>query len=188
MTTDTTLIEAGLRRVPSGDVEEMGLPIRLRQRFTIDHHACEAGNVPSSPRTCFYEQAKAAAEKADIVVTNHALLSLSVLRQDNTILPVRPVLVIDEAHELEGYAVGALSVEIDRGTLGAIVNHPIARDAVDGALRQQVMELNEAFFRAVRRQQPSRPSTRWALQGEIQEGLALWAVGAVPSRAEELVG
>lgn len=174
VTTDTTLIEAGLRRVPSGDVEEMGLPIRLRQRFTIDHHACEGRKCPEF-RTCFYEQAKAAAEKADIVVTNHALLSLSVLRQDNTILPVRPVLVIDEAHELEGYAVGALSVEIDRGTLGAIVNHPIARDAVDGALRQQVMELNEAFFRAVRRQQPSRPSTRWALQGEIQEGLALWA-------------
>lgn len=175
MATDAEVINAGLRRIPSGDVEEMNLPSALRQRCTVDRHACE-GRKCREYADCFYERARALAQGADIVVTNHALLAYNSLQHENKILPVRPVLVIDEAHELESYAVEALSFRIDRRTLGGIIHHKLARDAVDDALRQQATEANDLFFRAMRRQQPSASDVRWALRGEIREGMALWAV------------
>ena len=160
----------------------------LVQRFTVDHHACEGRKCPEYGN-CLYERAKEAAQQADIVVTNHALLCLNVLQQENKILPVRPVLVIDEAHELENYAVNALTLLLERGTLGGILNHPIARDAVDGELRRQAMESNETFFRAVRHQQPSRSSTRWALRGRNPgRAGAVGRLGPVPPQVPGLVG
>lgn len=170
---DIERIETGLQRVPSGDVEEMGLPPALVRRFTVDHRACE-GFKCSSYGTCFYELAKARAQEADIIVTNHALLCFSLLRYDNGLLPIRPVLVIDEAHELENYAVNALTQLLEYETLAAVVNHPLTASTVGPEARQQVMECNHGFFQEVLAQRPDRSSQRWALHGEIQQGLALW--------------
>ena len=43
---DLETIEAGLRRAPSGDCEEMGLSQSLTRRFTVDHRACEGIKCP----------------------------------------------------------------------------------------------------------------------------------------------
>lgn len=165
-------IEEGLRRVPSGDCEEMGLPYSLTQRFTVDHRACEGIKCPRYA-DCFYERAKTAALQAEIVVTNHALLCFSLLRYDNQLLPIRPVLVIDEAHELENYAISALTQLLEYETLAAVVNHPLTADAVDNESRQQALECNHGLFQELLAQQPDRWSQRWALHGELQQGLAL---------------
>ncbi len=169
---DIESIEAGLQRVPSGDVEEMGLAAALAQRFTVDHHACEGFKCPDYGN-CFYERAKARAQGADVIVTNHAVLCFSLLRYDNQLLPIRPVLIVDEAHELENYAVNALTQLLEYETLAAVVNHPLAAGA-DPEARQQAMACNHGFFQEVLAQQPDRWSQRWALHGELQQGLALW--------------
>jgi len=49
---------------------------------------------------CFYQKAKQAAQQADLVIVNHALL-LSDLKLGETILPKYGYLVVDEAHHLE---------------------------------------------------------------------------------------
>ncbi|HUY45456.1 MAG TPA: ATP-dependent DNA helicase [Streptosporangiaceae bacterium] len=48
---------------------------------------------------CFAERAREAAGKADIVVTNHALLAIDAL-EDYPVLPEHDVVIIDEAHDL----------------------------------------------------------------------------------------
>jgi ATP-dependent DNA helicase DinG len=169
---DTERVERGLAAVPSGDSEEMGLPFHLRQRLTVDHREC-GGRKCALFGECFYERAKLAAGAADIIVTNHALLCYSTLRSDNKILPVRPVLIVDEAHELPRYAIGALSEGLEYETLAALANHPVAREAVPDALRQAAMEHNGQFFAALLERQPQRWTERWDLQGEIQEGIRL---------------
>ena len=58
----------------------------------------------------------------------------------------------------------------------SLVNHPIAKEVADNELRRQAAEFNQAFFAALSSQRPSRFATRWALQGEIQEGLRLFDV------------
>jgi ATP-dependent DNA helicase DinG len=171
---DQELVERGLSAVPSGDCEEMRLPVHLVQRLTVDHRECGGFKCPKYDE-CFYEWAKEMATQADIVVTNHALLCISTLLQENKPLPVRPVLIIDEAHELEGYAINALTQALAYDTLGGIVNHPFARDAATPEIRRQAMEWNQALFEAVDRQRPNRASTTWAMRDEIQQGLALWA-------------
>jgi ATP-dependent DNA helicase DinG len=169
---DLERIEEGLRRVRSGDVEEMGLTPAQSQRFTVDHHACEGIKCPRFG-DCLYERAKSAALAADIIVTNHALLCFSLLRNDNKLLPIRPVLIVDEAHELESYAVNALTQLLEYETLAAVVNHPLAAGAADSESRQQAMECNHGLFQELLAQRPDRWSQRWALHGELQQGLAL---------------
>jgi Rad3-related DNA helicase len=170
---DAERVEQGLATTPTGDCEEMRLPLSLAQQLTVDHRACDGGKCPHFGE-CFYERAKEAAQEADVVVTNHALLCYSLLQGENSALPVRPVLIADEAHELEGYAINALTQALEYETLATVINHPLTADAADPAIRQQAMEFNHAFFEAIEQQRPKRTSTAWALHDEIQEGLGLW--------------
>ncbi len=172
---DLERVQEGLARVPTGDVEEMGLPPGMAANLTVDFRGCEGFKCPEF-RSCFFERARAAAQQADLVITNHAVLCFNVLQQANSALPVRPLLIVDEAHELPGYAVNALSESLEYETLPSLVNHPIAKDVADNELRRQAAEYNQAFFAALSSQRPSRFATRWALQGEIQEGLRLFDV------------
>ncbi len=170
---DLERIEEGLARVPSGDVEEMGLPPAMAANLTVDFRGCEGRKCPEF-RACYVERARAAAQEADLVITNHAVLCFSALQQANLALPVRPLLIVDEAHELPGYAINALSESLDYETLPALINHPVTREVADNELRRQAAEYNQAFFAALSTQRPGRFATKWALQGEIQEGLRLF--------------
>lgn len=176
---DLELLEAALKQEPSGDCERMQLPFSLRSRLTVSSRDCEGQKCEYFNR-CFYERAKREAVSADLVVTNHALLCYNVLLTENHVLPVRPILVIDEAHQLTSYAINALTLLLEHDLFWATVNHRLTRDAVEeGDLLDEVRERYEAFFTAVARQRPrvddeAKRATRWALRGEIQEGLALW--------------
>lgn len=60
---------------------------------------------------CFAEQARSTAGHADVVVTNHALLAIDAM-QDNQIMPEHDVVVIDEAHDLVDRVTSASSAEL----------------------------------------------------------------------------
>ncbi|GAA4912625.1 ATP-dependent DNA helicase DinG [Stackebrandtia albiflava] len=60
---------------------------------------------------CFAEAARERARSADIIVTNHALLSIDLLH-GRSILPDHRLLVIDEAHELADRATSAARAEL----------------------------------------------------------------------------
>lgn len=169
---DAERVQQGLALVPSGDTEEMALPLPLRQRLTVSHRECGGRKCPLFDE-CYYEQAKARAAAADIIVTNHALLCFSTLRSGNKILPVRPALIVDEAHELPRYAISALAQTLEMETLAAVANHPVTQEAVPASLRQAAMEHNGQFFASLLERRPQRWSERWDLQGEIQEGIRL---------------
>lgn len=175
---ESALVEAALEAEPTGDCERMALPAALVARLTVHNRDCPGQKCERFAR-CFYERAKRAAAAADLVVTNHALLCYNVLLTENQLLPVRPVLVVDEAHQLASYAINALTLRLEHDLFWGLVNHPLAREATAGdGLLEAARESYEAFFRVVARQRPpdaeAEPATRWALQGEIQEGLALW--------------
>lgn len=69
-------------------------------------------------RPCYYFRAKAKAQMAEIVVTNHSLL-LSDLKADNRVLPQYDTLVVDEAHHLEEQATKHLGGEVHAAQLAA---------------------------------------------------------------------
>jgi ATP-dependent DNA helicase DinG len=173
------LVRQGLAHAPTGDMEMMNLPPDLVARLTVSSRACR-GRHCAHFKDCFYEEAKKQAIRADLVVTNHALLCHNTLLAENRILPVRPVLVVDEAHQLPRYAIEALTMATEHDQFWSLANSPQVRHATrDPHLLAEIREGYEHFLRAVedqrpgRRRSPRRPA-RWALQGELQIGLALW--------------
>src|SRR5207247_90473 len=106
---------------------------------------------------CFYWNSRRAAQDADLIVTNHALLLADALR-GGTVLPPHEHLVVDEAHQLEETAVDALTMRVGEEDLlesvdGALTWFRAAIGAPGEAVRLAAAECRQAateFFRAVR--------------------------------------
>jgi predicted DnaQ family exonuclease/DinG family helicase len=82
----------------------------LRAASTADD--CLAGHCENfKSQSCFYWNSRRAAQDADIIVTNHALLLADALA-GGTVLPAHQHLVVDEAHQLEETAVEALTQRV----------------------------------------------------------------------------
>jgi len=157
-----------LDEIPTGDVEDLRLPKRLRDAVTAGAHDCLRNDCPDFS-SCYYEQAKLRAEEADIVVVNHALLAYNLV---SPFLSPRPVVVVDEAHELERYTVHALRLELEYATVPQFINDNIVLRHASDDLRQEAIRLNHSLFTQLA-EKPSERERRWAVQGELQEGLAL---------------
>jgi ATP-dependent DNA helicase DinG len=70
---------------------------------------------------CFFYRARRAAERAHIIVVNHALL-LSDVAVENRALPDYRYLIVDEAHHLEASVTRQLSFQADQRTVERILN------------------------------------------------------------------
>ena len=67
--------------------------------MSVSARECTGAQRCPSGQECFAEQARYEAGKADIVVTNHALLAIDAM-EDFPALPEHDVVIIDEAHDL----------------------------------------------------------------------------------------
>lgn len=96
-----------------GDLDTLNLhwPGLPRGLIQANPHDCLKKRCPFFPRRCYLHGARRAANGADIVVTNHALLFRD-MQADNGILPPIRHWVIDEAHSVEAEARRQLSYSI----------------------------------------------------------------------------
>ena len=102
---------------PTGDLDRFPAPDgdafrRLRARIATDPAGCTALTCRKS-RDCFWVRARREAAAAPIVIVNHALLALS--GEIEGLLPEFDVLVVDEAHRLEGVLLGQLESATSEG-------------------------------------------------------------------------
>ncbi|MBB5920065.1 ATP-dependent DNA helicase DinG [Actinoalloteichus hoggarensis] len=67
---------------------------------------------------CFAERARAQAGRADVVVTNHALLAIDAMG-DAPVLPEHEVVIVDEAHDLVDRVTSAATAEITSASVAA---------------------------------------------------------------------
>ncbi len=81
------------------------------QQVAISARECLGAQKCPYGQECFAEKARDDARKADIVITNHALLSIDAF-ENRIVLPEHDVVVIDEAHELPARVTGAASAEL----------------------------------------------------------------------------
>jgi Rad3-related DNA helicase len=157
-----------LDEIPTGDVEDLRLSRRLREGVTAGARDCLRDGCPDFV-SCYYERAKLRAEEADVVVVNHALLAYNLV---SPFLSPRPVVVVDEAHELERYTVHALCLGMEYDAVPQFVNDAVVLRHASDDLRQEAIRLNHSLFTQLA-EKPSPWERRWAVQGELQEGLAL---------------
>jgi len=107
--------EGDLDRFPASDPEAMR---RLRGRLGADPHACTMLTCKKG-RECYWVRARRVAAQARMVVVNHALLAIS--GEVEGLLPDFDVLVVDEAHRLEGVLLGQLEVTVSRNRIEEVL-------------------------------------------------------------------
>ena len=97
----------------TGDRDELvpGVPEAAWRQVSVSAQECiGAQRCPFGSR-CFAERARDAAVRADIVVTNHALLAIDAT-SDIDVLPEHDVVIVDEAHDLVDRVTSATTGEL----------------------------------------------------------------------------
>ena len=143
----------------TGDRDELvpGVADRAWRQVSVSARECLGASRCPAGVECFAERARAEAARADLVVTNHALLAIDAMGE-HPVLPEHHVVIVDEAHDLVDRVTGAATEELT-STMVAIAARRCGR-LVD----QQVAD-------------------RLA---ETGEGLALLLAGAAPGRWDAL--
>ena len=97
----------------TGDRDELvpGVTDRAWRQVSVSARECLGLSRCPVGMDCFAEQARARAGRAEVVVTNHALLAIDAMG-DHQVLPDHDVVVIDEAHDLVDRVTSAATEEL----------------------------------------------------------------------------
>lgn len=124
-----------------GEAEELNLNGRAKDEWTAvasDADSCLNRSCPWF-RKCFYHRSRNEAGKADLIITNHAMLFTD-LRAENRLLPAYSQLIVDEAHHLEEVASHHLGQKTAYGSLQNPL-YRLMKDARTGLLPQLIGQL-----------------------------------------------
>ncbi|WP_374703888.1 ATP-dependent DNA helicase [Saccharopolyspora kobensis] len=102
---------------------------------------------------CFAERARAEAGRADIVVTNHALLAIDAL-DDRPVLPEHDVVLVDEAHDLVDRVTSAATGELT-ATAVRLAARRCGR-AIDEETADRLVEASEGLDLVLQAATPGR--------------------------------
>src|SRR5438094_4294611 len=122
-----------LHQTETGDRSELRLQGREEVFWTrIASDPLDCVGIHCTSEDCHVHRARAEAEKADLVVVNHALL-LADAAQGGGVLPHYDHLIVDEAHHLEDAATQGLRCEVDGPGLVALLER-LAAETVTGKM------------------------------------------------------
>lgn len=98
-------------------------PGTVWDRVRSDGDDCWGRKCPQFS-ACFFQNARAAAAKAQVLVVNHALLfaDVALRRRGGSILPDFDHLIIDEAHTIENVAADHLGIGVTTGQVHALLH------------------------------------------------------------------
>lgn len=139
----------------SGDRDELspGVPERSWSQVSVSARECLGMARCPYGTDCFAEKARAEAGRADVVVTNHALLAIDAIAEA-AVLPEHHLLVVDEAHELTDRVTAAATAELTPAPLG-VATRRIAR-LVSPELSQRMDAAVATFSAAIHDTAPGR--------------------------------
>ena len=113
---------------------------------SVSGRECIGADECPSGSKCFAALAKAKAQTADIVVTNHTLLAIEIV-DSHPILPERDAIVLDEAHEFMDRTTQAVTEEITAARVSRAAN--MARKHMPGKAGDALFKASEKFAKAI---------------------------------------
>lgn len=139
----------------SGDRDEVtpGVPDRAWAQVSVSARECLGVARCPFGTECFSEQARAQAARADVVVTNHALLAIDAIA-DAAVLPEHELLVVDEAHELVDRVTSVATGELSATSL-AVASRRVSR-LVEPEVMQRLEAATATFTSAIHDGAPGR--------------------------------
>ena len=119
---------------------------RVWSANSVSGRECMGADECPSGSKCFAALAKAKAQTADIVVTNHTLLAIEIV-DSHPILPERDAIVLDEAHEFMDRTTQAVTEEITAARVARAAN--MARKHLPGKASDGLYKASEKFAKAL---------------------------------------
>jgi ATP-dependent DNA helicase DinG len=152
---DVQRLTAWASTTDSGDRDDLkpGVPDRSWSQVSVSARECLGVARCPFGAECFSERARAEAGRADVVVTNHALLAIDAVAE-SAVLPEHALLVVDEAHELVDRVTSVATAELTSAALGVAARR-IAR-LVDPELVQRLEATTANFAAAIHDGTPGR--------------------------------
>ena len=128
----------------TGDRDELvpGVPESAWRQVSVSARECLGASRCPVGDDCFAEKARAQAGRADVVVTNHALLAIDAL-EGRPVLPEHDVVIVDEAHELVDRITGVATAELTTGAVTAAARR--CGKLVDQAVADRLVEAGEGL-------------------------------------------
>ncbi len=166
----------------TGDRDELvpGVTDRAWRQVSVSARECLGLSRCPVGMDCFAEQARAQAGRAEVVVTNHALLAIDAMGE-HQVLPEHAVVVVDEAHDLVDRVTSAATEELTAAMVdtaarrcGRLIDQQIA-DELAAAGDGLALVLGDA------------PAQRWDALSEAAAG-ALTAVRDAAHRCSTGLG
>jgi ATP-dependent DNA helicase DinG len=110
---EITRLHAWSSQTRTGDRDELvpGVTDQAWRQVSVSARECLGLSRCPVGMGCFAEQARAQAGRAEVVVTNHALLAIDAMG-DRPVLPDHDVVIIDEAHDLVDRVTSAVTEEL----------------------------------------------------------------------------
>jgi ATP-dependent DNA helicase DinG len=142
----------------TGDRDELvpGVPDSAWRQASVSARECLGASRCPVGDDCFAEKARAEAGRADVVVTNHALLAIDAL-EGRPVLPEHDVVVVDEAHELVDRVTGVATAELTSGAVNAAARR--CGKLVDQAVADRLVEAGEGLALVLEDLVPARWDT-----------------------------
>jgi len=139
----------------TGDRDDLrpGVPERSWAQVSVSARECLGPARCPYAADCFAEKARAEAGRADIVVTNHALLAIDAIAEAE-VLPEHEFLIVDEAHELTDRVTSVATGELTGGPLGVTVRR--TGRLVGPELTERLDAAVATFTSAIHDAQPGR--------------------------------
>jgi len=139
----------------TGDRDELTPGVADRSWSQVSVSARECLGVARCPfgAECFAEKARDVAGRADVVVTNHALLAIDAI-SEAPVLPEHDLLIVDEAHELVDRVTTVATQELSPTPL-AVAARRITR-LVEPELVERFEAAGTALTSAIREAPPGR--------------------------------
>lgn len=139
----------------SGDRDDLkpGVPDRSWSQVSVSARECLGVARCPFGTECFSERARGLAGRADVVVTNHALLAIDAVAE-SAVLPEHALLVVDEAHELVDRVTSVATAELTSAALG-VASRRIGR-LVSPELVQRLDATTANFAAAIHDGTPGR--------------------------------
>ena len=139
-----TRLHEWAEKTRTGDRDELvpGVPDRAWRQVSVTARECLGASRCPVAEDCFSELARHKAGKADVVVTNHALLAIDAI-EGRAVLPEHDVVVVDEAHNLVDRVTSVATGELT--SAGAAAAARRCAKLVDQALSDQLLDAGEGL-------------------------------------------
>jgi len=141
---EVTRLREWVSDTETGDRDELvpGVSEHAWRQVSVSARECLGASRCPIGTDCFAEKSRAEAGRADLIVTNHALLAIDAL-QGFQVLPEHDLVIVDEAHDLVDRVTSAATAELTSAAVAAAARR--AGRVCDQELADRLLEAGDGF-------------------------------------------